>query len=110
MYVIKSYSINLANRYANERLALTAIQDLRNPHIISYHGSFVQSGTNNLVLGYVDGGNLAEYFENTPRPATRHDAWLFWKSMTGVWKGLVGLHRSMPSDDAKNEACEIHWG
>ncbi|OAQ62921.1 kinase domain-containing protein [Pochonia chlamydosporia 170] len=110
VYVIKSYSSSLANRYANERLALTAIQDLRNPHIISYHGSFVQSGTNNLVLGYVDGGNLAEYFENTPRPATRHDAWLFWKSMTGVWKGLVGLHRLAPSGDAKNEASEIHWG
>lgn len=107
MYVVKTFSRNHQRRYTNEWIALTAIKDLKHQHIIKYYGSFVQGNTYSLVLEFVDGVNLAEYFEQTTKPATRLDAWLFWKSLSGVWSGLAGLHGLVRSDDASNKASEI---
>lgn len=89
-------------------MALTVARGLKSQHIVKYHGSFVQNNNYSLVLDYVNGGNLAEYFQITMTPPTEHDAWLFWNSMSGVWKGLAGFHGLVPKDDAGNEASDTH--
>ncbi|KAK2616533.1 hypothetical protein QQS21_000576 [Conoideocrella luteorostrata] len=90
--IIKSYFPQFQNHYLNEHNALAAVQELRNENIVGYYGSFVQNRMYNLVLQYVDGGNLADYFTNTPKPTTSDDIRRFWRSICSVWKGLHGLH------------------
>jgi len=74
---------------------------LRQPgskNIVGYYGSFVQNGTFNLLLQFADGGNLLEYYANTPPPREPADVQRFWKSLFAVFQGLHAVHRITPSD------------
>lgn len=92
-YILKSYDKDNHNHYKYEREALHALHLLNSEHIIGFYGSFQQGHRYHLLLQYVDGGNLEDYFKNTPRPMSASDVRQFWASIWPVWQGLYGLHQ-----------------
>ena len=66
--------------------------------MVHFFGSFRQLGSYSLLLEYVDGGNLGEYFARTPPPATIEDIKLFWVNLLQVLNGLDRIHHLMRYD------------
>jgi serine/threonine protein kinase len=97
-YVLKAYTDSRYRPlYTNEARALTTLQQPKNENIVGYYGSFVQNGTFNLLLQFADGGNLLDYYGNTPPPTDPADVRRFWRSLFSVFKGLHAVHRIAPS-------------
>ncbi|KAK2598085.1 hypothetical protein QQS21_005796 [Conoideocrella luteorostrata] len=107
-YIIKTYMPGYISRYNNEIRALETVASLKNDNLPGYYGSFAQSNGYSLVLQYVDGGNLADYFMTTPTPKTPDEIHRFWRSICNVWRGLDGLHRLVPSDGAGMAYLGVH--
>ena len=100
IFVVKTYhNKRYKLLYDREVEALAVLMFQPSPNVFTYHGSFEQLGTFNLVLEYADGGNLAEMFENTPPPKTVSDVIQFWKSLVDVLNGLHRIHNLMRFDD-----------
>lgn len=69
-------------------------------NIITFHGSWQQGDTFNLLLEYADMGSLSGYFQNTPPPQEGKDIMLFWKSFLGVVMGLCRIHELRVDDQS----------
>lgn len=52
----------------------------------------MHNDTFNLLLQFVNGGDLLRYFAETPRPKTEDDINLFWRSLRSIWRGVHLLH------------------
>jgi serine/threonine protein kinase len=63
-----------------------------NPNIISFHGSYIQGTSFNVILEYADRGSLEQYFQETKRPKSREDIICFWDGLFAVLKALVSIH------------------
>ncbi|KAK0622341.1 hypothetical protein B0T14DRAFT_426565, partial [Immersiella caudata] len=109
IYVLKTYTESrYRHLYTNEARALTTLQQPKNENIVGYYGSFVQNGTFNLLLQFADGGNLLDYYGNTPPPTDPLDVRRFWTSLFSVFKGLHAVHRIAPSSGDESEYRGIH--
>jgi serine/threonine protein kinase len=94
MFVLKTYVETSGQRlYDNERKALTALQDRPSDHIVGFYGSFTQDDTYNLVLEFVDGGNLLDFLKMMPSPSTLQDIRDFWTSYKGIFEGVQRIHQ-----------------
>ncbi|KAK6065260.1 tein kinase 4-like protein [Seiridium cupressi] len=95
-FVLKRYyDEHYRHYYEREREALTYLHGRSSPtnHVIEFHGSFEQVDTMNLVLEYVESGDLLHYMKNTPPPQTNADIHALWTSMSGILKGCYHIHQ-----------------
>ncbi|KAL7627710.1 hypothetical protein AAE478_001904 [Parahypoxylon ruwenzoriense] len=79
-------------RYDNEVRALGILKNSTSRNVITYYGSFRYHATYNILFEYADGGNLAEFLQNTPPPKGAKIV-QFWKSLSQCFKGLDHIHR-----------------
>ncbi|KAK0714741.1 hypothetical protein B0H67DRAFT_490888 [Lasiosphaeris hirsuta] len=84
--------------YENELRALRRLSVHPSPNVVKFYGSFRQLGSYCLMLEYVDGGNLGEFFAS-PAPSTVDDVVLFWKNIFQVFSGLDRIHQLMSYND-----------
>ncbi|KAI3322542.1 kinase-like protein [Xylariaceae sp. AK1471] len=93
-FVIKTYRGDRGKRlYENERRAFVALQDNPSKHVIKCYGSFRQLKTYNLVLEYVSGGSLLEFYKDIPPPRCPQAIHDFWTSFQGLFEGLHHIHQ-----------------
>ncbi|KAK0625103.1 hypothetical protein B0T17DRAFT_491912 [Bombardia bombarda] len=78
------------------------------PNVVKFYGAFRQQKSFCLILEYVNGGNLADYFRNVPKPSTAEEVALFWKSLFPVFRGLYGIHQLILYDDKAFIGYVIH--
>ncbi|RYO86107.1 hypothetical protein DL762_004902 [Monosporascus cannonballus] len=77
------------------------LMNIHSDNIITYHGSFRQNGTYNLILDYADGGSLGDLLGKQVPPSAAEDIEQFWRSLFGVLNGLQSIHQWMePGDDS----------
>ncbi|RYP21566.1 hypothetical protein DL765_002202 [Monosporascus sp. GIB2] len=77
------------------------LMNIPSDNIITYHGSFRQNGTYNLILDYADGGSLKDLLVKQVPPSTTDAIEQFWRSLFDVLKGLQSIHQWMePGDDS----------
>lgn len=106
-FILKTYYNDKFERlYDNEVKALTTLQNVPSPHIITYYGSFRQNGTFNLILEHADRGSLSNFLESKPPPSTDEDILRFWKSLFQILHGLDRIHQASTPDD--NNIRGIH--
>ncbi|XDG09270.1 hypothetical protein ABKA04_008885 [Annulohypoxylon sp. FPYF3050] len=87
--------------YENEVAALRTLKNSKSENVITYYGSFRQSGTCNIILEYANGGDLAEFLRKTPHP--KGDQVIqFWQSMSLCLKGLHCIHHLMNTGNNLN--------
>jgi serine/threonine protein kinase len=60
------------------------------------------------VFEYVDGGNLLEFFKNTPPPTSPQDKHDFWTSYKGIFEGAHRIHQLTTYHDHNNRYCIVH--
>ncbi|UPK94466.1 hypothetical protein LCI18_005401 [Fusarium solani-melongenae] len=96
-YVRKTYNEPSRAQYEREVKTFTSLQSRSSPNIISYHGCYQQQRpggtiTYNLILGFVEGENLEEFYTTMGPPQSLPDANKIWKAFSGVLEGLHQLH------------------
>ncbi|KAI8715915.1 Protein kinase domain-containing protein [Fusarium sp. LHS14.1] len=95
-YVRKTYNESGKAQYEREVKTFTSLQSRYSPNIINYHGCYQQARPNktltyNLIVDFVEGQNLEEFYSTTPPPSPS-DANKIWNAFCGVLEGLHQLH------------------
>lgn len=67
--------------------------------MVKFFGSFRQLDHYSLLLEYVDGGNLGEFFASTPPPETSENTAKFWGNLLQVLNGLDRIYQLMRYDE-----------
>jgi len=67
-----------------------------------FYGSWVQNQKYNMLLEYVGGGTLIEFFRRTKPPQTSEDRIKFWENLLDLVKPLSRIHE-LPISDKKEE-------
>ncbi|KAM7212204.1 hypothetical protein V8F06_012416 [Rhypophila decipiens] len=101
-FVVKTYdNKKYEDQYENELKAYLRLKPTSSPipNLVKFFGCFRQLDSYSLLLEYVDGGNLGEFFASTPPPATREDTAEFWSNLLQVLNGLDRIHQQMDYDD-----------
>ncbi|KAJ4183440.1 hypothetical protein NW759_017083 [Fusarium solani] len=103
--VRKTYNESGKAQYEREVKTLTSLQSRSSPHIISYHGCYQQQRqdgtiTYNLILGFVEGGNLEEFYTAMNPPRSPPDTNKIWTAFCGVLEGLHHLNLAATGIDA----------
>ncbi|OTB12726.1 hypothetical protein K445DRAFT_305013 [Daldinia sp. EC12] len=108
IFVLKTYhSPKFERLYLNEVKALRMLKSSPSPNIITYYGSFQQSGTYNIILEQADKGDLAGLFKERRRPEGA-DIEQFWKSLVPpCLEGLGRIHHLMMNVD-EDDVNGIH--
>lgn len=93
-FVIKTCRAKDANYHHNEVEAHKALmhQTDISRHIVRFYGSWVQFGMYNMVVEYVEGGTLADFFENVEPPTSEEDIVKFWENLLDIIKVLGRIH------------------
>ena len=98
-FVVKTYhNKKYEYYYENELEAYLRLDTSSSSNVVKFLGSFRQLGSYSLLLEYVDGGNLGEFFACTPPPATVEDIKLFWANLLQVLNGLERIHQLIRYD------------
>ncbi|KAK3381708.1 hypothetical protein B0H63DRAFT_524397 [Podospora didyma] len=93
-FVSKVYHGKGADKtYENALSALRALSIKPSPNIVAYYGSFRQSGSCCLILEYVDGRALEQFFNQVNPPSTDEQVMQFWVSIFQVFYGLDRIHQ-----------------
>lgn len=100
-FVLKTCKKDKASLHYNE---VTAYETLSNqpdiqPHLARFYGSWVQGDTYNMLLEYVDGGNLTNFLFNNEPPDTPEATIKFWKAFLEVAKPLARIHSPLHEGD-----------
>ncbi|KAK0636086.1 kinase-like domain-containing protein [Bombardia bombarda] len=82
------------NQHKNELDAYTYFQNCPDKNIVQYYGSFCQKRHFCLLLEYIDGGNLENYFSSIDPPKSAEDQHLFLTSFFGAYRGLHRIHQA----------------
>jgi len=69
-------------------------------NIVTFHGSWQQGDTFNILLEYADKGSLSDYFQKVPPPQEGKDIVMFWKSFIEVVKALCRIHELRVEDES----------
>ena len=67
-----------------------------------FHGSWIHNQTYHMLLEYVDGGTLMDFFRRTEAPSTDEDKIKFWERLLELIKPVLRIHE-IPSSDKENE-------
>lgn len=71
-------------------------------HIARFYGSWVQFGMYNMILEYVEGGTLADFFQTVEPPTSEEDIGKFWRNLLDIIKVVERIHE-LPSSNSKQE-------
>ncbi|KAH6997700.1 hypothetical protein BKA56DRAFT_6429 [Ilyonectria sp. MPI-CAGE-AT-0026] len=110
-FIRKTYRNLSRDQYHRELEAFNSLQSHPSPHVVTCYGSFVQKRigrkatdetlTYNLILEYVDGGNLEEFFKTMDPPRSSKEVIQFWAAFIGAFEGLYHLH--LYADDNRTQ-------
>ncbi|CAN8095489.1 unnamed protein product [Discula destructiva] len=94
-YILKTYHGDRHEQhYENEIQAFTIVQNYPpRENVVKCYATFRQGETLNLVMEYVPGGDLLQYFKEDRPPRTAEDIIHFWDSLTKMVKGLHYIHQ-----------------
>jgi hypothetical protein len=67
-----------------------------------FHGSWIHNQTYHMLLEYVDGGTLMDFFRWTEAPSADKDKILFWERLLELIKPVLRIHE-IPSLDQEDE-------
>ncbi|CAG8952521.1 hypothetical protein HYFRA_00009625 [Hymenoscyphus fraxineus] len=95
VFAVKTYYTPDAERYY--KTEVEAFRKLKrsqphNPHLISFFGSYIHSGTYNIILEFADQGSLEQYFQTIDPPSKIEDISKLWASLFGIIKGIDSIH------------------
>jgi serine/threonine protein kinase len=110
-YVLKTYhGEQHEQHYQHEVQAFSRL--LQNPssieHVVKCYATFKHGETYNLIMQWVSGGDLLEYFRNTPPPQTSEEIADFWGSLTKVMIGLPPIHQTTVPGEHSDEYQLVH--
>lgn len=94
-FVLKTYrGPDAKQQHEAEKAAFAKLRSDTNPspYVIAYHGSFVDEGTENIILEYADQGSFEEFMMRTPKPSTSRDMLEFWDRFSYITHGLASIH------------------
>ncbi len=89
--------------YLNESRALQRLRSNEASNVVHLYGCLRQHDSYSLILEYVDGGNMSQFFSAFPPPPTTKDVFTFWKSIFQVFNGLERIHQLMQFNQDLNK-------
>ncbi|KAF5012024.1 hypothetical protein FDECE_1883 [Fusarium decemcellulare] len=97
--VRKSYDEQAKEEYEREIKTFNNLQSRPCDHIVGYYGSYRQRQhdgtlTYNLILEFVEGGNLEDFYASMNPPRFSSDTTRIWDAFSGVLEGLHHLNLS----------------
>lgn len=96
-FALKTFHPGHQELYEQEKNAYKALRGLGNRiDTVGFFGSFVHSGTHNIILEHADRGDLEEFFADRRPPTDSAGIVSIWKALSDLAKGLAYLH-SIPS-------------
>jgi serine/threonine protein kinase len=98
-FVCKAYNEKHEAAYENERMALQRLSASPSPNVVKFYGSLRQLGSYCLILEYVDGGDLGDFFDKCGPPPTVDDVAMFWRSLFQVFAGLDRIYQCISNED-----------
>ncbi|KAF4979136.1 hypothetical protein FZEAL_4626 [Fusarium zealandicum] len=106
--VRKTYHEASSREYDREIKAFASLQDAHAAGIVRCYGFYRQmrkdgTMTNNLLLEYIDAGNLRDLLKSKRSPQTLTQIIELWTSFLGVLEGLAFLHCSVDSNNVKHQ-------
>ncbi|KAI3394706.1 hypothetical protein diail_2291 [Diaporthe ilicicola] len=110
-YILKTYhGEQHEQHYQHEIQAFARL--LHNPssteHVVKCHATFKHGETYNLVMEWVSGGDLLEYFGKTRPPRTSEDIIDFWESLTRLVIGLYRIHQIVVPGERSDRYQLVH--
>lgn len=99
-YVLKTCSEEHTEYHHKEVEAYKSLMNLADisKNIVRFYGSWIQHQTYHIILEYVDGGTLTEFFERTKQPSRDEDRIKFWKNLFELAKPVSWMHQPSSSD------------
>jgi serine/threonine protein kinase len=77
--------------------------DLSN--MVRFYGSWRQGGRYNMLLEYVDGGSLEDFFRKNMPPTRGEDILKFWENILELSKAVMHIHR-LPSTEGSRRSLQ----
>lgn len=110
-YILKTYhGQQHEQHYRHEAQAFARL--LHNPtsteHVVKCHATFKHGETYNLVLEWVPGGDLLQYFETQRPPQTSEEIIDFWESLVKFTVGLHRIHQVILPGDRSDQYQLVH--
>lgn len=110
-YILKTYhGQQHEQHYRHEAQAFARL--LHNPtsteHVVKCHATFKHGETYNLVLEWVPGGDLLQYFESQRPPQTSEEIIDFWESLVRFTVGLHRIHQVILPGDRSDQYQLVH--
>lgn len=110
-YILKTYNGQQHERhYQHEVQAFARL--LHNPtsteHVVKCHATFRHGETYNLVMEWVAGGDLLQYFETQRPPQTSEEIIDFWDSLAKLNVGLHRIHQVILPGDRSDRYQLVH--
>jgi serine/threonine protein kinase len=80
-------------------MALQRLSASPSPNVVKFYGSLRQLGSYCLILEYVEGGDLGDFFDKCGPPRTVDDVAMFWRSLFQVFAGLDRIYQCISNED-----------
>ncbi|PVI06060.1 hypothetical protein DM02DRAFT_34015 [Periconia macrospinosa] len=109
-FVLKTFRRKDYDLYDNEVRAYKIIysEDVFSHHTVKFYDSWIQNQEYSILMEYVEGGTLEEFFFSCPPPTDEEDIILFWERFVDLLKPLSRIHMH-PDPDHRYKYLEgIH--
>jgi hypothetical protein len=64
-----------------------------------FHGSWIHNQTYHMLLEYIDGGTLMDFFRRTEAPSADTDRIEFWERLLDLIKPVLRIHEIQSSEE-----------
>lgn len=109
-YILKTYHGQRNEQYYRHEVQAFA-RLLQNPvseHVVKCYATFKHGETYNLVMEWVPGGDLLQYFQHYQPPRTFEEVTDFWDSLLKLNIGLDRIHQIILRDDLSHQYQLVH--
>lgn len=109
-FVLKSCREREAEYHHNEVEAYSVLSEQEDvlPYLARFYGSWKHGDRYYMLLEFVDGGTLADFFARTGMPSQEEDIMNFWESLSKVVKPLARIHKLPITDSGHPGLQGIH--
>ncbi|KAL9604134.1 MAG: hypothetical protein Q9219_000722 [cf. Caloplaca sp. 3 TL-2023] len=110
-FVLKTYrGTDAKRRHQAERDAFVNLRynNSSTPFIITFHGSYVDDDTYNILIEYADLGNLEDYWRTTPKPSTKAEKIKLYDRLCSITHGLATIHGGSP-ETSPDHPTDLGW-
>lgn len=82
-----------------EAYKLLMNQEDNSQNMVRFYGSWIQNQTYHMILEYVGGGTLIDFFERTKQPSRYEDRIKFWRKLLELIKPVSRMHQPSSPDE-----------